>query len=316
MDNQIQIKNLTKKFGEHTVLRDVSLDIPFQKIFGIIGESGSGKTTLLKTIIGFWRFEDGEILYENRNLEKDKGFIKQIVGFATQENCVYPKLTVKENLEYFGSLSNVPSSTLKGNIEKVIRFVNLQDSTNKLAENLSGGMQRRLDIACALVHNPRILILDEPTEDLDPLLRRDILNLIRKINLNETTIIITSHLLHEAEQLCDRIAILHEGRILKSGTPDQLKDAYTKSEEIHLITQSRDYDKLTKFAKGKFKTKIDKIEIKGRKLVIYTKEAETILTFLLKKIKTEKDKLIQVDVRRPSLGEVFESLVKKSGVKS
>jgi len=314
MENQIEIKNLTKSFGSHVVLKDVNLNIPSPKIFGIIGESGSGKTTLLKTIIGFWHFDNGQIMYEGRNLEKDRNFIKQIVGFATQDNCVYPKLTVKENLEYFGSLSNVPSGTLKGNIEKVIRFVNLQDSTNKLAENLSGGMQRRLDIACALVHNPKILILDEPTEDLDPLLRRDILNLIRKINLNETTVIITSHLLHEAEQLCDNIAILHQGCVLKYGSPEHLKDSYTKDEEIHLITKNKNYDKLIKLLKNK--QKVSNIEKLGRKIVIYTKEAEPILSLLLSELKKEKDRIIQIDVRRPSLGEVFENLIKKSdGVK-
>ncbi|MBU1255382.1 ABC transporter ATP-binding protein, partial [Patescibacteria group bacterium] len=218
MVNQIEIKDLSKRFGKHQVLDNITLSIPQQKIFGIIGESGSGKTTVLKTIIGFWRADKGHISFEGRDLDKDTKFIRQIVGFATQDNCVYPKLTVKENLEYFGALSNVPRSTLKSNIDKVLNFVELYFAKNELAENLSGGMQRRLDIACALIHNPRILILDEPTEDLDPLLRRDILKLIRKINADQTTVIITSHLLDETDELCDEIAILHQGRLLKVGT--------------------------------------------------------------------------------------------------
>src|SRR3989344_8625018 len=174
MPSQIEIKNLFKSFGQHQVLKDVSLEIPPRKIFGIIGPSGCGKTTLLKTMIGFWTADSGKILYETRDLKRNSKFIRQIVGFATQENCVYPKLTVLENLEYFGTLSNVPRSTLLSNIEKVIKFVRLEDSGDELAENLSGGMQRRLDIAWALIHNPRILILDEPTEDLDPILRKDL----------------------------------------------------------------------------------------------------------------------------------------------
>ena len=158
MPNQIEVKNLSKSFGKHQVLKDVSLEIPAKKIFGIIGPSGCGKTTLLKTMIGFWDSDSGEIRYETRDLKKNSKFIRQIVGFATQENCVYPKLTVRENLRYFGTLSNVPKSTLLSNIEKVIKFVRLEDSGDELAENLSGGMQRRLDIACAIVHNPKILI--------------------------------------------------------------------------------------------------------------------------------------------------------------
>lgn len=310
MPNQIEVKNLSKSFGKHEVLKDVSLDIPSKKIFGIIGPSGCGKTTLLKTMIGFWDADSGEIFYETRDLKKNSKFIRQIVGFATQENCVYPKLTVRENLEYFGTLSNVPRSTLMSNIGKVIKFVRLEDSANELAENLSGGMQRRLDIACALIHNPRILILDEPTEDLDPILRKDILALIKKINQDETTVVMTSHLLHEAEQLCDIIAILHNGRLLKCGTPEQLRKSFSKEDEIHLITLKRQYSKLVKRIKSK---EVKKIESAGNRLVIKTTDAEKTLEKVLHEIKRQKDKIVQIDVRKPSLSEIFVDLVKKSG---
>lgn len=310
MPNQIEVKNLSKSFGKHEVLKDVSLDIPSKKIFGIIGPSGCGKTTLLKTMIGFWDADAGEIFYETRNLKKNSKFIRQIVGFATQENCVYPKLTVRENLEYFGTLSNVPRSTLISNIGKVIKFVHLEDSADELAENLSGGMQRRLDIACALIHNPRILILDEPTEDLDPILRKDILALIKKINQDETTVVMTSHLLHEAEQLCDIIAILHNGRLLKCGTPEQLRKSFSKEDEIHLITLKRQYSKLVKRIKSK---EVKKIESAGNRLVIKTTDAERTLEKILHEIKRQRDKIVQIDVRKPSLSEIFVNLVKKSG---
>lgn len=310
MPNQIEVKNLSKSFGEHQVLKDVSLEIPPRKIFGIIGPSGCGKTTLLKTMIGFWTADSGKILYETRDLKKNTKFIRQIVGFATQENCVYPKLTVKENLEYFGTLSNVPRKTLSSNIEKVIRFVHLEDSSNELAENLSGGMQRRLDIACSLIHNPRILILDEPTEDLDPILRKDILSLIKRINQDDTTVVMTSHLLHEAEQLCDTIAILHNGRVLKCGTPEELRKSYSKEDEIHLITIKKDYTRIIKAIKSR---DIKKIEKSGNSLIISTSDSEKTLEKILRAIKHQKDKIVQIDVRKPSLSEVFVSLVKKSG---
>ncbi len=310
MPNQIEVKNLSKSFGKHEVLKDINLQIPSKKIFGIIGPSGCGKTTLLKTMIGFWEADAGEILYETRDLKKNSRFIRQIVGFATQENCVYPKLTVRENLEYFGTLSNVPRSTLLSNIVKVIKFVHLEDSSNELAENLSGGMQRRLDIACALIHNPRILILDEPTEDLDPILRKDVLALIKRINQDDTTVVMTSHLLHEAEQLCDMIAILHNGRLLKCGTPEELRKSYSKEDEIHLITLKKQYSKLIKSIKSK---DVKKIESAGNRLVIRTTNAENTLQKILHEIKRQKDKIVQIDVRKPSLSEVFVNLVKKSG---
>tara|TARA_Y100000034_G_C6850577_1_gene385863 strand:- start:182 stop:1126 length:945 start_codon:yes stop_codon:yes gene_type:complete len=306
MPTQIDIKGVNKKFGKHHILKDVHLEIPAQKIFGIIGESGSGKTTLLKTIIGFWHTESGEISYEGRNLHKNPKFIKQIVGFATQEDAVYPKLTIKENLEYFGTLSNVPGKTLRSNIDKVIEFVHLTDAANTVAENLSGGMRRRLDIACALIHNPRILILDEPTEDLDPLLRRDILALIKRINTDQTTVILTSHLLHEAEVLCDEIAILHEGKIIQKGSPDEIKDSYSKDEEIKLVTASKEYRKLAKHLPKKG---ISKIEIGKKRMIIRTKDAEPVLNHLLKIIHHSKDKILEVDVNKPSLMEVFSNLI-------
>lgn len=310
MPNQIEVKNLSKSFGNHQVLKNVNLEIPSKKIFGIIGASGCGKTTLLKTLIGFWEADSGEIEYETRDLKKNLKFIRQITGFATQDNCVYPKLTVRENLEYFGSLSNVPKSTLKSNMDKVIKFVRLEDSSDELAENLSGGMQRRLDIACALIHNPRILILDEPTEDLDPILRKDILSLIKKINQDDTTVIITSHLLHEAEQLCDEIAILHNGRVLRCGTPEQLRKQFSREDEIHLITLKKNYSPLIKGLKSK---KVKKVERFGNRLVIKTTDAENTLQKLISGIRKQKDKIVQIDVRKPSLSEVFVSLVKKSG---
>ncbi len=311
MPAQIQIVNVTKEFGKNVILDKVSLDIPARKIYGIIGESGSGKTTLLKTIIGYWKPDDGEVLYEGRSLEKDMKFIKQIVGFATQDNCVYPKLTVRENLEYFGSMSNVPSNTLERNTDKILELVELKNAENKLAEELSGGMMRRLDIACALIHNPKILILDEPTQDLDPLLRKDIMNLIRKINENDTTIILTSHLLEETDQLCDEVAIIHEGRVLEAGTPEQLKNNYSKNEEIHLITRERKYKTIMSKLKD---SGIKGSSVEGNSLIIYSDNAEKTLYHVLRAV-DEVDKLIEVDLKKPTLTEVFENLTKRERAK-
>ena len=311
MPAQIQIVNVTKEFGKNVILDKVSLDIPARKIYGIIGESGSGKTTLLKTIIGYWKPDDGEVLYEGRNLEKDMKFIKQIVGFATQDNCVYPKLTVRENLEYFGSMSNVPNKTLQRNTDKILELVELKNAEDKLAEELSGGMMRRLDIACALIHNPKILILDEPTQDLDPLLRRDIISLIRKINENDTTIILTSHLLEETDQLCDEVAIIHEGKVLEAGTPDQLKSNYSKNEEIHLITRERKYKSIMSKLND---SGIKGSYVEGNSLVIQSENAEKTLYHVLR-IVDDVDKLIEIDLKKPTLTEVFENLTKRARIK-
>jgi len=305
---QIELRGVTKEFGKNIILDKVDLKIPPRKIFGIIGESGSGKTTLLKTLIGYWKPDDGDIFYDGRDLKKDLKYIKQVVGFATQDNCVYPKLTVRENLEYFGAMCNVPNSTLQRNIDKILDLVELKNADNKLAEELSGGMQRRLDIACALMHNPKILILDEPTEDLDPLLRRDIVELIKKINENDTTIIITSHLLDETDSLCDEIAIIHDGRILEYGPTDELKDRYSKNEEVHVITRGKKYKEIVRKLG---KNNIERAIVEGNTLVLQSKNAEALLPHVLRAVE-DTDKLIEVDLKKPTLTEVFESLVRKA----
>jgi len=197
----IEIKKVTKIFGRNTVLNDVDLNIPQNKIFGIIGESGSGKTTLLKSIIGFVKPDSGIITFEGREVSRSMETIRERFGFASQENCFYPKLNVRENLEFFGTLYGLSSKLIDSNIKKLLKFVELEDAEKTLAENLSSGMQRRLDIACSLINNPKVLIMDEPTQDLDPVLRKEIVNLIRKINENGTKVNL---------DLVDRASILHD----------------------------------------------------------------------------------------------------------
>lgn len=305
----IEVKKVTKIFGKNIVLSEIDLSIPQNKIFGIIGESGSGKTTLLKAMIGFVRPDSGEIIFENKEVSKNMQSIRDRFGFASQDNCFYPKLTIRENLEFFGTLYGISKELIQINIKKLLKFVELEKSENVVAENLSSGMQRRLDIACSLINNPKVLIMDEPTQDLDPVLRKEIVNLIRKINENGTTVILTSHLLFEAEVLCDEIAILHEGKILEVGTPDQLKSMYSKNQEIHLETNPGRYDLVLRHLKGE--KYIQHVEHKGHKIIIYTPKAEQVLKRLLMLISRLNEELVDVDLRKPSLNEVFESLVTK-----
>ena len=172
-------------------------------------------------------------------------------------------------------------------------------------------MYKRQGIACSLIHNPKILILDEPTADLDPFLRKEMWNLIKRINEQGTTVILASHFLSELEEICTRIGILHNGKIVEVGTPNELKDRYSKSDEIHLETASRNYARIARLLR-KEKLDIKLISTEGHKMIIYTPKAEKVLHHLLHIIEKSDDKLIDVDVNRPSLREVFESLVKKN----
>ena len=206
---------------------------------------------------------------------------------------------------------NLSKHELEIKIPKTLKLVELDGEENKPACNLSSGMQKRLDIACAILHDPKVLILDEPTEDLDPVLRKGILNLLKLINKEKkVTVIITSHLLEEMELVCTRLAILHEKKIIASGTLNELKDKYSKNQEIILETYSGKYSGLVTALKDK--KEIKKIMEKRGKLFIYSPQAEFVLRSLLQELDLRKEKILDIDLNKPSLSEVFESLTKQN----
>lgn len=225
-DELLKFKNVQKRFGKKIVLENISFSIPEKKITGIIGASGEGKTTILKLIVGFYYPTSGEILYSKRSIDKDMKNLKNIVGFATEDGSFHERLTVYENLKHFGELHHVKSSVLKNKINELLELVSLENARNTLAKNLSMGMKKRLDVAISLIHSPEILIMDEPTADLDPLLRAHMLDLIKKINDSGTTIILTTQILGEMDKVCDKIAILYDKHIIEEGKPSEIKTKY------------------------------------------------------------------------------------------
>ncbi len=238
----IQLKSITKGYKKNIVLKRINLDIFEGELFCIIGTNGSGKTTLLKLIVGFNKPDEGNIYYNNQDISKNLNIIKKDAGFATQENSFYPQLTVYENLMYFGNLYSIKKDILKKSTDNVLKLVQLFEHKKVLAMHLSVGMQRRLDIACALINNPKILILDEPTEDLDVVLRKQILWLIKAINKRGTTIIMTSHLMSEVEEVAERVAIIHNKSIIKIGTLDELKRTVKKSSLGEILEKIAGYN--------------------------------------------------------------------------
>jgi ABC-2 type transport system ATP-binding protein len=187
-------------------------------------------------------------------------------------------------------------------------LVKLNYVKNKLAENLSTGMQRRLDLACALIHDPKILILDEPTEDLDRMLRKDMLNVIHQINKKGTTVIITSHLLWEIEHLCDKIAIVDNSNIIEVGSPVDIRNKYFKYDEIHLELASGNYDNIIRSFNKK---DIENIVRKHHRIVVYTTNPEKVIHQMLDLAKKKKEKIVHIELRKPNLDEIFEYLTKK-----
>jgi ABC-2 type transport system ATP-binding protein len=312
-----KVKGVSKVFDRRIVLDNIDLEINAGEIFGIIGASGSGKSTLLNILIGFLKPEAGEVTFRTEHLLEHKDShifrsvfkyndeLKKIIGMAAQTPSFYTTLTVKENLQYFAALYDMPQDTLKSNVTTLINLMDLQGSETRLAKNLSGGMQRRLDMACALIHDPKILLLDEPTSDLDPLLRNHIWRLVRKINKRGTTIILASHHLSELELLCTRIAILKDGKILAVGTPNEIKQKFSQYEEIHIETFPGNYDQISNIKDPAVLREIAKVEDKGTKLVIYTLKPEVVLNALMKKLEELKETIVDLKVTKPTLDEIF-----------
>jgi ABC-2 type transport system ATP-binding protein len=318
----IKLVNITKKFGGKLVLDNINLEINSGEIFGVIGLSGSGKTTLLNTIVGCLRPNYGDVLFKMEHLlnyDDDKSQFRSVFknsidvrksfGFAAQNPSFYHKLTSIENLYYFGSMYNLTRDVMKTNSDILLKLMNISESRNVMAGNLSGGMKKRLDIACALVHDPKILLLDEPTADLDPISRKQMWTLIREINEKGTTIILSSHFLDELEGLCDRVGILYNGQIICAGTPDEIKDLYSKDDEIRLETSPGKYEKIMERLSKEAKLQIRNMKIEDNKLVIYTPKPERGLHEVLHILESMGEILIDVTVNKPSLQEVLESLV-------
>ncbi len=302
-----------KVFGNTVVLYDIDLEIKVGEIFGVIGSSGAGKTTLLNALIGFIRPEKGDVLFRGEYLKshshelftsvyKRTLDIKKAFGFASQHPSLYPNLTVEENLDYFASLYGIPKGRKKRNMKLLLDLMDLTHARKRLVSKLSGGMQRRLDIACALIHDPKVLILDEPTADLDPYLRNHIYKLIKKISRKGTTIIIASHNLTEVEQLVDRIGILNKGKLLRVGTPNELKRKLLKFEQIRIQTFPGKYETISRKIKSSM---VERIENTGSELVIYTMSPEKVIHDVLHAIEECKEKLIDLKTLKGTLDDVF-----------
>ncbi len=304
------VDNVTKIYGDRYILSDISFDVKEGEIFGIIGSSGSGKTTLLNLLIGFISPEKGEIKYNLLNKEsqldlinKKQNHLKEICGFAAQNPSFYPNLKVIENLLYFGSLYSLKKQYVKERAEELLRLVGLEQSKHMLSGRLSGGMQRRLDIACSLIHNPKILLLDEPTADLDKVMSSNIWNLLRVINRQGTTIVIASHHITDLEDLCTRVAILRDGTFVTVGNPETIKSKNKIAGKIQIKSMPGNYDKISKNIK-RIKG-VNKINVDESGITIFTKEPGKIVKEAVNVLEEKGEKVVNIEFVKPRLEEVF-----------
>lgn len=230
--NIVHIENLVKRYGELTALNHLNLDIREGEIFGLLGPNGSGKTTAINCMLSLLKYEKGQIEIFGEPMRPDNYQVKKQIGIVLQNVAVFDELTVQENIDYFCGLYIGDKKKRKELVENAIHFVGLEDYRKIRPKKLSGGLLRRLNIACGIAHKPRLIILDEPTVAVDPQSRNKILEGIKQLNEQGSTIIYTSHYMEEVEQICTRVAIMDHGRIIASGTKDELKQMIKTGETI------------------------------------------------------------------------------------
>ena len=305
MDAIVEFKDVSLTLDKKEVLSSINLSVGENEITGIIGPSGAGKTVLLKTIIGFYTPCKGQVLYKGAEIKGSKEIMK-LSGFASQGNSIYPDLTVKENLYYFGRMYGLKKKEIEINGEEVLALVELAEEKKKLASHLSGGMRKRLDLACALIHKPKLLILDEPISGLDPVLRGQMLELIQKIKNSGTSIVISSHFMREIEPICDRIVIVSKGKIMVQGRTNDIINAYPRIFEVKLRSYPGDYSKLYRLIGSRMKLMQSYIK-KNHLCLKVAKEAKIsdYLVRITQSLKEANEELLDIEVNKLSLDDIF-----------
>lgn len=237
----LEIKNLVKRYNDQVAVDNVSLSIQKGEIFGLLGPNGAGKTTTINTIIGLSKIDSGEVYVFGKSLKNKEMDIKKDIGIVPQEIAIYDDLTAYENVVYFAKLYNLRGSLLKERVREALEFTGIWERRKEYPKQYSGGMKRRLNIACAIAHRPKLIIMDEPTVGIDPQSRNHILESIMKLNKMGSTIIYTSHYMEEIEKICTKIAIMDHGRIIARGTKEELTNLISDDEKVKIELTSVNY---------------------------------------------------------------------------
>lgn len=233
----IDIKNLTKKYPEkhEPAVNNLSLQIKQGEFYGLLGPNGAGKTTIISVISSLLKPTSGEVLIQGLHLKTDLNKIKDMIGVVSQEIALYDKMTAYENLRYFGSLYGVNKKVLNQRIDTLLDRLGLLKYKNNKVQSFSGGMQRRINLLAGILHNPDILILDEPVVGVDVHSRNVIREFLQEVNEDNTTIIYTSHMMEDAEKLCTKLSIIDYGELVESGSPQELIKKYDDCESLEAV---------------------------------------------------------------------------------
>ena len=224
MSNIIEVRDLVVKFGDFTAVDGISFDVREGEIFGFLGPNGAGKTTSIRTITTIQKYVSGSVVIDGHDIRTDYLEARKLIGIAQQHISLDTELTVRQNLKHHAIMHKIPSKDIDRIITEKASILGLEEYMDRKVMNLSGGWKRKTAIVCAIIHQPKILLLDEPTAGLDTRSRHMLWELVRKLNLGGTTIFLTTHYIEEAESLCNRVAVIDHGKLIAIGTVDELRD--------------------------------------------------------------------------------------------
>jgi ABC-2 type transport system ATP-binding protein len=301
----VEMKGVTKLYGNFRALDGLSLEIQEGEIFGLLGPNGAGKTTTIKILITLLQPTEGEVKVLGRDAVRQAREVRQRIGYVPQERALDRFLTGREHLELLANLYHLPASSAVQQMDRLLALVDLKDKADELVSNYSGGMKRKLDIACGLIPNPKLLFLDEPTLGLDVQSRIRIWEYVRRLKAQGMTIVMSTNYLDEADQLCDRIAIVYKGQIKAVGSPAQLKQALGGDRLLLRLSPDRP-DRIEALAKSlEALDTIRRVSRQDHTLELRVAASDSLLPAVLKQVVDSGCHLETVQYSRPSLEDVF-----------
>ena len=308
MKKIVEVNNLTKEYKTLKAVDDLSFDVYEGEILGLLGPNGSGKSTTINCLLSLLKYQKGSIKIFNEEMVPDAYDIKRKIGVVFQEVALFYELNVYDNIDYFCGLYISDKNLRKQYVEDAIKLVGLEKFKKFLPKQLSGGLLRRLNIACGIAHKPKLIFLDEPTVAVDPQSRNNILDGIKKLRDDGATIVYTTHYMEEVEILCDRVIILDKGKILATGTCDELKKMASTKEKITVEVNDLDIKLIEKIKELK---NIDNVTYNEGILFITYKKGNNNLTEIIDFLKKENINYNKIFSERPTLNDVFLELTGK-----
>lgn len=299
----LQVENLTKTYKEVSAVKEINFELKEGEILGFLGPNGAGKSTTISMISSLLKPSNGDILLNGKSVLKDPQPLRKLLGVVPQDIALYPDLTGYENLLFFGKIYGLRKTELKTRVEEILEVIGLKERAHERLETYSGGMKRRINIGAALLHEPKILIMDEPTVGIDPQSRNHILSTVKDLNAKGMTILYTSHYMEEVELLCDRIYIMDHGSIIASGTKQQLKALVADDNTLTLIVDLA-VDQFTKQLEQHPQVKAVLCEEKTYTVVLKKYES-SILKEIISIGEASETTIETIQMKTPSLEDVF-----------